>query len=99
MRIVRRRTGLLLVVVVVVVTVLAAPALLAATPTAALTFHFLRRLDGVGQLLQGEADAPLVGIHADDQQGQLVADAHELVGTPDRTIRHLRDVEQPVHPR
>src|SRR4029453_4602201 len=95
---VRWRTGLFLVVVVVVVTVLAAPAL-TATPAATLTFHFLRRLDGVGQLFEGEADTPLVRVHADDQQGQLVADADELVGPPDRTIRHLRDMEQPVPPR
>src|SRR6267142_1493952 len=95
---VRRRTGLFLVVVLIVVAVLAAPGL-AATTAATLTFRFLRRLDGVGQLLEGEADAPLVRVDADDQQGQLVADADELVGTPDRTIRHLRDVEQPVHAR
>src|SRR5437870_9316866 len=93
---VRRRTGLFLVVVVVVVTVLTtAPA--SATSAAAL-LHFLRRLDGVGQLLEGEADAPLVRVHPDHQERQLIADADELVGPPDRTIRHLRDVQQPVHP-
>src|SRR5437879_9934973 len=67
----RRRTGLFLVVVLVVVTVLAAPGL-AATPTATLPFHFLRRLDGVRQLLQGQADAALVRVHPDDQERQLV---------------------------
>src|SRR5262245_30417592 len=92
---VRRLTGLFLVVVVVVVTMLAAPAL-TATPAAALPFHLTRGLDGVRQLLQGEADAPLVRVDADDEQGQLVPDAHELVGTADRTIGHLRDVQQAI---
>src|SRR3989454_8257177 len=91
---VRRRTGLFLVFVVVVVTVLAASA---ATAAAAPLLCLLRRLDGVRQLLQGEADAPLVRVHPDDQQGQLVADADQLVGPADRPARHLRDVEQPVH--
>src|SRR2546422_5175988 len=91
---VRRRTGLFLVFVVVVVTVLAASA---ATAAAAPLLCLLRRLDGVRQLLQGEADAPLVRVHPDDQQGQLVADADHLVGPADRPARHLRDVEQPVH--
>src|SRR3989449_6544405 len=91
---VRRRTGLFLVFVVVVVTVLAASA---ATAAAAPLLCLLRRLDGVRQLLQGEADAPLVRVHPDDQQGQLVADADQLVGPADRAAGHLRDVEQPVH--
>src|SRR2546422_10367544 len=68
---------LFLVVVLVVVTVLAAPAAPATTPL----FRFLRRLDGVRQLLQGQADAPLVGVHTNDQQRQLVAD--ELVSVGD----------------
>src|SRR6266850_792026 len=94
---VRRRTGLFLVVVVVVVTVLtAAPG--TATPAAAL-FRLLRRLDGVRQLLQGQADAPLVRVHPDDQERQLVADADQLVGPADRPAGHLRDVEQAVHAR
>src|SRR3989454_560826 len=85
--------GLFLVVVLVVVTVLAAPAATTTTPL----FHLLRRLDGVRQLLQGQADAPLVGVHTNDQQRQLVADADQLVGPADRAVGHLRDVEQPVH--
>src|SRR5438128_12418597 len=93
---VRRRTGLFLVVVVVVVTVLTtAPA--GATSAAAL-LHFLRRLDGVRQLLEGEADAPFVRVDPDDQERQLIADADEPVGTTGRTIRNLREVQQPVDP-
>src|SRR6059036_1745440 len=92
---VRGRTRLFLVVVLVVVTVLAAPAAPATTPL----FRLLRRLDGVRQLLQGQADAPLVGVHTNDQQCQLVADADQLVGPADRAAGHLWDVEQPVHAR
>jgi hypothetical protein len=53
--------------------------------------------DRVVQLLERKPDAPLVRIHADHQQRQLVAHAHDLAGRRDRTVRHLRDVEQTVH--
>src|SRR3989338_6360296 len=87
-----RRSPLVLVAVVIVV---AALALLAATarPAALLA---RRGLDRVRELLQAEPDPALVGIHADHQQGQLVADAHDLVGAADRPAGHLGDVQQAV---
>src|SRR5437667_6854890 len=86
-----RRGGLLLVVVEVI-------PMLAALPSAA-AGALLRawRLDGVGELLQREPNAPLVGVDADDEQRELVADADDLVGPVDRPVRHLRDVQEAVH--
>src|SRR3990172_8229184 len=88
-----RRSPLVLVVVVILVALLA---LLAATALPA-PLPLRRGLDRVGELLQAEPDPALVGIHADDEQGQLVPDAHDLVGAADRPVRHLGDVEQAVH--
>src|SRR2546426_10882095 len=83
-----RRGGLLLVVVEVI-------PMLAALPSAAAGALLRpRRLDGVGELLQREPDAPLVGVDADDEQRELVADADDLVGPVDRPVRHLRDVQR-----
>src|SRR5437867_3939061 len=91
-----RRRGLFLVVVVVV-----APLLAAAPPAApAAPLLFLGHLDDrVRQLLERETDASLVLIDADDQQRQFVPRRDQLVGAADGTVRHLRDVQQPVHPR
>src|SRR2546430_1285914 len=86
-----RRGGLLLVVVEVI-------PMLAALPSAAAGALLRpRRLDRVGELLQREPDAPLVGVDADDEQRELVADADDLVGPVDRPVRHLRDVQEAVH--
>src|SRR3989440_2755682 len=86
-----RRGGLLLVVVEVI-------PMLAALPSAAAGALLRpRRLDGVGELLQREPDAPLVGVDADDEQRELVADADDVVGPVDRPVRHLRDVQEAVH--
>src|SRR5207244_12004745 len=87
----RRRGGLLLVVVEVI------PLLAALAPAAAGALLWPRRLDGVSELLQREPDAPLVGIDADHEQRELVTDADQLVGPGDRSIRHLRDVQEAVH--
>src|SRR5213594_1261017 len=90
-----RRTGLFLVVVVVVALLAAASPAAPAAP-----FLFLGHLDDrVRQLLEREADAALVLVDTDDQQRQLVADRDQLVGAADRTVRHLRDVKEPVHAR
>src|SRR2546422_6311508 len=86
-----RRDGLLLVVVEVI------PMLAALPSPAAGALLRPRRLDGVGELLQREPDAPLVGVDADDEQRELVADADDLVGPVDRPGRHLRDVQEAVH--
>src|SRR3989442_12207632 len=85
-----RRGGLLFVVFEVI-------PMLAALPSAA-AGALLRpwRLDGVGELLQREPDAPLVGVDADDEQRELVADADDLVGPVDRPVRHLRGVQGAV---
>src|SRR5688500_9005891 len=94
------RSGRLVFVVVVVVVLAAlAAALATASPTAPLV-HLARwfRGDRVVQLLQRQSDAPLVRIDADDEQSELVADAHHLACRRDRPIGHLRDVEQPVDP-
>src|SRR5207302_8485404 len=66
-----RRGGLLLVVVEVI------PMLAALPSPAAGALLRPRRLDGVGELLQREPDAPLVGIDADDEQRELVARSEE----------------------
>src|SRR5438876_2896 len=87
----RRRGGLLLVVVEVI------PLLAALAPAAAGALLWPRRLDGVSEFLQREPDAPLVGIDADHEQRELVTAADELVGPGDRSIRHLRDVQEAVH--
>src|SRR2546425_288710 len=87
----RRRGGLLLVVVEVI------PLLAALAPAAAGALLWPRRLDGVSEFLQREPDAPLVGIDADHEQRELVTDADQLVGPGDRSIRHLRDVQEAVH--
>src|SRR5512138_4014911 len=74
--------------------------MLAAAPAAASApplLDLLRRLDGVRQLLEGEANPPLVRVDADDQEGQLVTDADQLVGPADRAVGHLRDVQEPVN--
>src|SRR5207245_9298113 len=82
-----RRGGLLLVVVEVI-------PMLAALPSAAAGALLRpRRLDGVGELLQRDPDAPLVGVDAADEQRELVADADDLVGAGDRPVRHLRAVQ------
>src|SRR5256885_4148920 len=86
-----RRGGLVLVVVELI------PVLAALAPAAAGALLRLRRLDGVGEVLQGEPDAPLVGVAPDDEQRELVADADDLVGPVDRPVRHLRDVQEAVH--
>src|SRR5216117_589435 len=86
-----RRCGLVLVVVELI------PVLAALASAASGALFRPRRLDGVGELLQREPDAPLVGIDADDEQRELVADADDLVGPVDRPVRHLRDVEKAVH--
>src|SRR5947207_4546515 len=93
-RVVARTRRVLLLIVVVVLS--ADLALLAAPAPAA---HLSRRLDRMRELLQTEADAALVGIDADHEQAELVADGHEVFGPVDGPVRHLRDVEQPVHPR
>src|SRR5256886_11467225 len=87
----RRRGGLLLAVVEVI------PLLAALAPAAAGALLWPRRLDGVSEFLQREPDAPLVGIDADHEQRELVTDADQLVGPGDRSIRHLRDVQEAVH--
>src|SRR2546425_1063701 len=87
----RRRGGLLLVVVEVI------PLLAALAPAAAGALLWTRRLDGVSEFLQREPDAPLVGIDADHEQRELVTDADQLVGPGDRSVRHLRDVQEAVH--
>src|SRR2546426_9745994 len=87
----RRRGGLLLVVVEVI------PLLAALAPAAAGALLWPRRLDGVSEFLQREPNAPLVGIDADHEQRELVTDADQLVGPGDRSIRHLRDVQEAVH--
>src|SRR5438445_1787762 len=87
----RRRGGLLLVVVEVI------PLLAALASAAAGALLWTRRLDGVSEFLQREPDAPLVGIDADHEQRELVADADDLVGPVDRPVRHLRDVQEAVH--
>src|SRR3989442_12380203 len=83
-----RRGGLLFVVFEVI-------PMLAALPSAA-AGALLRpwRLDGVGELLQREPNAPLVGVDADDEQRELVADADDLVGPADRPVRHLPDLQE-----
>src|SRR5207249_2153952 len=86
-----RRGGLVLVVVELI------PVLAALASAAAGALLRLRRLDRVRELLQREPDAPLVGIDADDEQRELVADADDLVGPVDRPVRHLRDVQEAVH--
>src|SRR3989304_1585798 len=89
-----RRSPLVLVAVVIVV---AALALLAATaPPAALLAR--RGLARGRELLPAEPGPALVGIHADHQQGQFDADAHDLVGAADRPAGHLGDVQQAVEP-
>src|SRR5256884_2484446 len=87
----RRRGGLLLVVVEVI------PLVAAFARAAAGALLWRRRLDGVSEFLQREPDAPLVGIDADREQRELVTDADQLVGPGDRSIRHLRDVQEAVH--
>src|SRR6266480_2543556 len=89
------RGELLLLVVVELIAVLAA---FAGAATAG-AFLRLRRLDGVGELLQGKPDAPLVGVDADHEQRELVTHAHHLVGPADRPVRHLGDVQEPVDAR
>jgi hypothetical protein len=64
-------------------------ALLAATAVRRALVTDLRRLDRVGQLLEGEPDAPLVRVYADHEQRELVAHAHDLVRAADRPVRHL----------
>ena len=51
------------------------------------------------ELLEAQPDAPLIGIDADDQQRQLVADVDDLAGRAHRAVGHLRDVQQAVHAR
>src|SRR5438034_1987890 len=87
----RRRGGLLLVVVEVI------PLLAALAPAAAGALLWTRRLDGVSEFLKREPVAPLVGIDADHEQRELVTDADQLVGPGDRSVRHLRDVQEAVH--
>src|SRR5438046_8775351 len=86
-----RRGGLVLVVVELI------PVLAALASAAAGALLRVRRLDRGRELLQREPDAPLVGIDADDEQRELVADADDLVGPVDRPVRHLRDVQEAVH--
>src|SRR5438552_12257879 len=79
-----------------VVVVLPALAALAATAPATTAEIHRRLLDRVRELLQAEPDAALVGIDAYHEQVELVADADEIFRTVHRTMRHLRDVQQPV---
>src|SRR2546430_17671842 len=83
-----RRGGLVLVVVELI------PVLAALAPAAAGALLRLRRLDGVGELLQGEPDAPLVGVDPDHEQGELVADADDLVGPAERPVPPLRETRE-----
>src|SRR5205807_612509 len=86
-----RRDGLLLVVVEVI-------PMLAALPSAA-TGALLRprRLDGVGELLQREPDAPLVGIDADDELEVLAPHADHRRRADAPRPGHLGDVQETVH--
>src|SRR4029453_15066374 len=83
--IVSRRPTLVLVVVVVV----ARLALTAPAAAAAALLAEVGRRHCVRQLLQAEADAALVGIHANDQQRQLVAHVDNLARCRHRPVGHL----------
>src|SRR5688572_10933847 len=91
---VSRRPIYLFLVVVVVLPAL--PALALAARATAGVLRFRRRSNRVGQLLQAEPDAPLVRIDADDQERELVTDVDHLGRGADRTVRHLRDVQQAI---
>src|SRR5688572_9319384 len=87
---------LLLVLEIVVLTPL--PSL--GTPAApairlrGLVQHHRRR-----ELLERESDPPLVGVHPDHQQGELVAHVDQVGRRGDGPVGHLRDVQQAVHAR
>src|SRR6266446_875047 len=53
--------------------------------------------DGGGHVLEAQPDAPLIGVDADDQEGELVADVDEVRRRGDGPVRHLRDVQEAVH--
>src|SRR5581483_10228713 len=83
----------LLVVIVAVPVALPAPAATPAAPVLLLLHHHVRR-----QVAQRETDATLVRLDPDDLDRQLVPELDDVLGPRHRPRRHLRDVEQAVHP-